>query len=377
MTRLLPRLSPLFLFPVFAFAADHVALLGTYTQGESHGIYAVRLNAETGALSNPELVAELSNPEFLALAPDGKEIFALTQTKLGDGKVAGTVAAFRVDPTSGHLTALNAEPAAHGSLTHLAVSPSSHTLVAASYGGGYVASFPIASDGHVGVCASVLRETGPLGPNADRQEAPHPHSVSISADSRFALVADLGVDRIFIYRIDDELGTLTPNNPAYAATVAGAGPRHTKFSPDGKFFYALDELNNTITGFRFDSARGALAKLQEISTLPASFPDKNTASEIRIHPSGRFVYAANRGHDSLAVFARDEKTGFLHLVEIVPTGGETPRNFSLSPDGNWLLCAHQTSGNLTVFRVHPDSGQLTAVPASARVSKAVCVLFLN
>lgn len=360
-----------------AHAADHVALLGTYTGGESRGIYAVRLNSETGELSKPELMAELSNPEFLALHPNGRFVYALTQVPGENRKSEGAVAAFAVEPETGRLTLLNMEPTGRGSLTHLAVDATGKMVVAASYGGAYVVSFPLADDGKVGTRVSLIPHTGSLGPNRGRQDAPHPHSVTLSPDNRFAFVADLGQDRMFVYRLSLEQGSIAPHEPAFATFEPGSGPRHSKFSPDGKSFYVLDELDGTVTSCRYNAERGVVEPFQRISTLPEDFKGKNTTSEVRIHPNGRFVYAANRGHDSLAVFSRDVKTGALTRVEIVPCGGENPRNFALSPDGAWLLCAHQTSDNLSVFRVDPNTGRLAITSNAAHVPKAVCVLFLR
>jgi 6-phosphogluconolactonase len=240
-----------------------------------------------------------------------------------------------------------------------------------------VTSFPLLEDGRVGPCATVLNQTGPLGPNKARQDAPHPHSVTMSADGRVAFVADLGVDRVFAYDVTSENGTIAPHQPAFATFAAGTGPRHSKFSPDGKSFYVLDELDATITACRYDASGAVVEPFQRVESLPADFNGKNTASEIRIHPNGRFVYSANRGHDSIAVFARNPDSGALTRIEVVKTGGQTPRNFNLTPDGAWLLCAHQSSNTLTVFKVDAETGKLTANPATAKVPKCVCVLFVN
>ncbi len=357
-------------------ARDYTALLGTYTDTDSRGIYAVRLNAETGALSTPELVAELSNPEFLALHPNGHLVYALTQVKSSDGKSSGAVAAFTLAPDTGQLTALNVQSANGGSLTHLAVDATGRMLVAASYGAGYVTSFPIESNGRLGARASFLNQAGPLGPKSDRQNAPHPHSVTLSPDNRLAYVADLGVDRVFAYQLAPEQGSIVLHEASSVTIASGSGPRHTKFSPDGKSFYILDELDGTVTACRYDAVRNMAEPFQRVSTTPDGYTGRQSCSEIRVHPSGRFVYAANRGNNTLAVFARDPATGTLTRIEAVSTGGETPRNFSLTPDGAWLLCAHQTTNNLTVFKVDAATGRLTATANTARVAKAVCVLFL-
>lgn len=358
-------------------ARDHVALLGTFTDKDSRGIYVVRLDADTGALSAPELAAELSYPEFFALHPNKRIVYSMARVPGADGKPTGAVAAFALEPETGRLTLLNLESTGQRSLCHLALDATHRMLVAVSYGGGYVASFPVLPDGRVGPVKTLLPQTGPLGPNAARQEKPHPHSVTLSPDNRFAFVADLGVDRVFTYRLSPEDGSIAPHEPAFATFAPGAGPRHTKFSVDGKFFYVLDELDCTVTSCRYDAPRGVVEPFQRVSTLPAEFAGENTTSEVRVHPNGRFVYAANRGHDSLAVFERNAGTGALTRVEIVACGGRTPRNFSLTPDGRWLLCAHMDSNTLVVFRVDAATGRLTRTGPTVAVPRVVCVQFVN
>lgn len=360
-----------------ALAKDYVALLGTYTGADSRGIYSVRLNSETGALSTPELAAEISNPEFLALHPNGRIVYALTQVDAVSGKGKGAVAALSLDPKTTRLTLLNVESTDRTSLTHLAVDATGHMVVAAAYGGAYVASFPLKNDGRVGPVATLISHNDQVGPNQPRQDKPHPHSVTLSPDNRIAFVADLGVDRVYAYQLAHATGTVAAFNPPYFTISAGSGPRHTAFSPDGKSFYVLDELDSTVTSCRYDGAQGRATPFERVAALPEDFKGKSTASEIRVHPNGRFVYSANRGHNSLAVFSRNPETGALTRVEVVPTGGDTPRNFALTPDGAWLLCAHQASNNLTVFKVSPATGKLTSTPHTATVPKAVCVLFLR
>lgn len=359
-----------------AGARDAVALLGTYTDSGSRGIYVVRVDGESGVMSEPALVAELPDPEFLALHPNGRHVYALTHTTTETGSKVGAVAAFEVERATGKLALLNTVATARGTFCHLAVDTTGRMLVAASYGGGHVASFSLQADGRVGELKTVRVQEGPLGPRRDRQEAPHPHSVTLSPDNRFAFVADLGLDRVFVYRMDPETGTLAPAAPAFVATAPGAGPRHTAFSPDGGTLHVLNELDNTLATWRCDAATGALQPLQALATLPEGFEGQNTTSEVRVHPNGRFVYAANRGHDSLAVYARASGADALERVEIVPCGGISPRNFALTPDGRWLLCAHQRSASLALFKVDPDTGRLELQPALAKVPRVVCVLFL-
>jgi 6-phosphogluconolactonase len=303
------------------------------------------------------LVAETPNPTFLAWHPDGRILYALSESGTVNGKPGGAVTAFRYDAPTASLTALNTEPTGGIGLAHLGVDATGRIAVAVSYHGGQVASFPILPDGRLGARTSLITQTGKLGPNTKRQDKPHPHSVTFSKDNRFAYVCDLGLDRIYHYRIDLAAATLTP--AAETPTTPGAGPRHSKFSADGKFLYVINELNGTVEVFAADAVSGALTRTQTISTLPADFAGESICAEIRLSPDERFVYGSNRGHDSLAVFARDTAKGTLTLVEIVPTGGKHPRNFNLAPDGRWLVCGNKDSDNVTVFRVDPATGRLS------------------
>lgn len=348
--------------------------LGTYTPagGASRGIYSTRLDPIAGSLSEPVLAAETSNPTFLAWHPDGRTLYALGESGIVNGKPGGALAAYRYDATTGTLSLLNAEPAGGIGLAHVGVDATGRTAAVVSYHGGYVASFPILADGSLGVRSSFLPHTGQLGPNTKRQDKPHPHSVIFSPDNRFVHVCDLGLDRISHYSVDPATATLTPAGET--ATTPGAGPRHGTFSPGGNFLYVINELNGTLEVFAA-SPSGALTLVQAITTLPPGFTGENICAEIRLSPDGRFVYGSNRGHDSLAVFARDTATGTLTPVEIVPTGGKHPRNFNLSPDGRWLVCANKDSDNVTAFARDPSTGCLTRTTQTLAVPQAVCVLF--
>ena len=350
-----------------------------YIGTETRGIYAVRLDGRDGSLSRPILAANAFNPGFLVLDPAKRRLYAgddLTFDPPADPAVGG-VSAFSVDPASGRLTYLNQQPSGDGTPPHLVVDATDRMLIAADYGAGTVCAWPILRDGGLGMRSCLLPDRGPPGPNRDRQSRPHPHSVTLSADNRFALVCDLGLDRVFIDRIDPRRGSLTPNDPPFAPVPAGAGPRHSKFSADGRFFYTVNELGGSICVFAWDGARGALALRQTLSILPPDFHGRNLSAEIRLHPNGRFVYASNRGADSLAVLARDADDGTLQLVETVPSGGRNPRNFALSPDGHWLLCANSVTNNLALFRVDPGSGRLSPAGGEAAVGRPICVLFYD
>ncbi|MEO5958663.1 MAG: lactonase family protein [Opitutaceae bacterium] len=348
---------------------SYLIYLGTYTRSTSKGIYAVRLDASTGALSEPTLVAEAANPTWLVLSPDRKFLYA---THASQTQAIG----FAVDPATAKLTRMAASPASEAnSSSHLAVDATGRVLLSANYADGYVSSIPIRPDGTLGP-PTHLQHTG-HSVNPKRQDKPHAHSVTLSPDNRFVIVCDLGLDKIFSYALDPLAAKLTPAHPPFVATDSGSGPRHFKFGADGRHGYAINEMGGTIAAYDYDALRGALSPIQTISTLPADFTGEKWNAEIRVHPNGRFLYGSNRTHDSLAVFAVAPATGRLTLVEIVPSGGKIPRNFALSPDGLWLVCAHQDSDNLAVFRIDPSTGRLTPTVHSAKVPMCVCVLFYH
>lgn len=350
-------------------ASEPLAYIGTYTRSTSRGIYAVRLDPATGKLSTPTLAAETVNPSFLAFTPDLKILYAVSESN-------AMAAAFATDLAQGSLRPLQApQPSGGAAPCHLVVEPSQRTLIVANYHTGIVASIPLQRDGTLGT-PNVIPHTG-HSVDPKRQTSPHVHSVTLSPDSRFVIVCDLGLDRIFTYRVDAEHAKLAPAEPAFVATAPGSGPRHFAFGRDGKHGYALAEMGSAVTMYDYEAATGALTPRQTLSTLPAGFDGKLSAgAEIRVHPSGRFVYASNRGHDSIAVYAVDAATGRLTLVEITPCGGKTPRNFAVSPNGKWILCANQNSDTLTVLRIEEETGHLTLTGESAAIAMPVCVLFV-
>jgi 6-phosphogluconolactonase len=357
-----------------AMASSHLVYLGTYTRNGSKGIYSARLDGDTGALSTPALAAETPDPAWITLTPDKKFLYAIHPS-------AAQATGFAVDVTSARLTPLPApERSEVGSAqppSHLAVDATGRALLAANYREGFVAAIPIHANGTLGAPTAIQHEG--KGTHPTRQEKPHVHSVTLSPDNRFVIVLDLGLDKVFSYALDPASAKLTPAHPPFILAAAGAGPRHFKFGASGRHAYAINELNNTIVAYDYDAARGALTPKQVVPTLPPDFTGANTTAEIRVHPNGKFVYGSNRGHDSIAVFAVDPVTGSLSAqpLEIMATGGKNPRNFALSSDGKWLVCAHQDTALLTVFRIDSATGRLTRTPHTAEVSSCVCVLFCD
>jgi 6-phosphogluconolactonase len=358
--------------PAMSASPEHLIFLGTYTKNGSHGIYTVRLDSATGALSTPALVAESPDPAWITFSPDKKFLYTIypSQAQAAGYRVSVTPASVTLTPLpTSPATAAAAQPP-----SHLAVDATGRTLLAANYREGFVAAIPISPDGSLGT-PNITKHSG-KGTDPKRQEAPHVHSVTISPDNRYVAVCDLGLDQVFSYAIDASAAKLTPAATPSASVPPGFGPRHFKFSHDGRHAYAITEMGGTVEAFNYEAATGKLTPLQSISSLPADFNGLKWGAEVRVHPNGKFLYASNRTHDSIAVFtiATD---GRLTLVETVPSGGKTPRNFALSPDGGWLVCGHQDSPELTVFRVDPKTGRLAATAHRATVPMCVCVLFYN
>jgi 3-carboxymuconate cyclase len=237
-----------------------------------------------------------------------------------------------------------------------------------------VASLPVKEDGSLGEASAFIQHTG-SSVNAERQKGPHAHSVNLSADNRFVIVTDLGLDEALVYRFDAAKGTLTPNDPPYAKVEPGSGPRHFAFHPTGKYAYTINEIKSTVTAFRYDRAHGTLQPMQTVSTLPADFTGQNSTAEIAVDRQGKFLYGSNRGHNSIAVFAIDSHTGTLKPVEQTATQGKTPRNFAIDPTGAYLFAANQNSGNIVLFHIDQKTGRLTPAGETVQVGSPVCVTF--
>jgi 6-phosphogluconolactonase len=369
--------------PLTAAAADAGPLVwfGTYTgPSGSEGIYVSRFDTATGTLSPPVLAARAKNPSFLALHPRLPTLYAVSEVADADGRPMGAVLAFTIDTTDGTLAPLNHQPSGGKGPCHVTVEPGGRCVLAANYGGGSVIALGLDADGRL---EPVVAGGGPGGfiqhegksVNPQRQEGPHGHSINPAADGRFAVACDLGVDKVFVHALDAERATLAPHG--HGAVKPGAGPRHFAFHPDGRHGYSVNELDMTVTAFDFDPAAGTLTPVQTLSTLPADVTDPKgfSTAEIVAHPGGRFVYASNRGHDSIAMYAVDQATGRLSFLGVEPIRGQVPRNFALDPSGRFLLAAGQKSDTVTVFAIAPDTGRLSFTGQSLRVPSPVCIRF--
>jgi 6-phosphogluconolactonase len=353
----------------------YLVYVGTYTGKDSKGIYAYRYDAGTGQLTSMGLAAETSNPSFLAVDRSRRFLYAVNENSNFKGQSSGAVSAFAIDRNSGKLSLLNEVPSRGADPCYVALDKTGKYVLVANYSGGNMAVFPIDENGRLGEASAFVQHTG-SSVNRERQEGPHAHWIDLSPDSRFAIAVDLGLDQLLVYRFDPAKGSLTPNNPPFAKVEPGAGPRHFAFHPSGKFGYVINEMQSTITAFSYNAAKGTLRSLQTVSTLPKDFSGNNDTAEIQVHPSGRFLYGSNRGHDSIAVFAIDRRKGTLKPVEYVPTQGKTPRNFAIDPTGSRLFVANQNSGNIVVFRIDAKTGHLTPTGQMLEVPSPVCVTFV-
>jgi 6-phosphogluconolactonase len=361
---------------VSSLAGESLVYFGTYTGAKSQGIYVARFDYATGRLSVPELVAETKNSTFLAIAPGGNFLYAVSEVDQIDGKPTGAVDAFGVDAKTGKLARLNRQFSGGAGPCHISVDAAGKCLFVANYGGGSIAALPIHADGSLGEATTNLQHTG-SSVNTNRQAGPHAHFILPSPDNRFTLDCDLGLDKIFINRLDASAAKLTQGDPPFATVAPGSGPRHLVFSADGKFVYVINEMAGTITVFSYALANAVMTEVQTISTLPKDFSGNNTTAEIIFHPNGKFLYASNRGHDSIAVFAVDRKTGRLTFVEHQSTQGRTPRHFAIDPTGRWLLAENQGSDSVVVFAIDPDTGRLIPTGQTVSIGSPVCAVFVS
>ncbi|MFZ0866969.1 MAG: lactonase family protein [Candidatus Sulfotelmatobacter sp.] len=356
--------------------------VGTYTAeagSTSKGIYAYRFDSGTGELTSIGLAAETANPSFLAVHPNHRFLYAVNETSNYQGQKSGAVSAFAIDHATGKLTLLNEVASKGADPCYITVDKTGKWVLVANYTGGSVAVFRVLEDGRLGAASAFIQHTG-HGADPERQEGPHAHSIDLSPDERFAIVDDLGLDETLVYKFDKAKGSLSLNDPPIYTTLAkadpGAGPRHFAFNPNGKFAYVVNEIQSTVSVSSYDGSAGVLRRLQTISTYPKDFSAHNDDAEIQVLASGKFLYASNRGHDSIAVFAIDPDKGTLTLIEYALTKGKTPRSFEIAPGGSLLFAANEKSNNIVVFSIDAKTGRLTPTGKVLDVSEPVCVKFV-
>jgi len=348
--------------------------IGTYTNpGKSKGIYVYRMLKSTGKLKHAHTVEGVIEPSFLAMHPNRKYLYAVNELTEFEGKQSGAVSAFSINQRTGDLTFINQQPSVGAAPCHLVIDQSGKFALVANYEGGNASVLPIDANGRLAPATDVRQHRG-AGLDPERQNGPHAHCVRLDRANRYALVTDLGIDRIMVYQFDSQTGKLRANQPPSVQLEPGAGPRHFVFHPGGKFGYVINELNSTLTAFAYLAATGTLKPIQTVSTLPKEFSGKNDCADVHVSRSGRFLYGSNRGHDSIVVFAIDGGSGMLTFVEHVSTRGETPRNFTIDPSGKFLLVANQASDSVVVFHVNPSSGRLKWTGFEATVPTPVCLL---
>lgn len=347
--------------------------VGTYTGPKSKGIYRYQLDLATGALTPAGDPTETPSPSFLALHPSNRFLYAANEVSEFEGKKTGMITAFSIDPATGALTKLNQQSSEGTGPCHLVVDLAGKNVLVANYGGGSIASLPLQEDGRLNPAASAIQHKG--AGTTDRQKAPHAHSINVDPNNRFAMAADLGLDKVLVYKFDYTKGTLEANDPPAGLVPAGSGPRHFAFHPSGKNAYVINEMKSTVTAFAYDAEKGALKEIQTITTLPEDFKGNNSTAEVQVHPSGKFLYGSNRGHDSLAIYAIAED-GKLTAAGHQSTGGKTPRNFGCDPTGGYVLACNQSSNTIVVFKVDPQSGALKQVGEPVEAPTPVCVKFM-
>lgn len=357
-----------FILPVFS--GDEIDVyFGTYTRGESKGIYRSQFNTKSGELGKAVLVAEVENPSFLALSPDEKHLYAVIENGKFENKVGGGLAAFSIQKDG--LRKLNARNTGGAHPCHVSIDPAGKAVLVANYSGGNVAAYPIAKDGKIGSLATLVQHEG-SSINERRQKGPHAHAINIFGGGKFAAAADLGTDSIFVYQL--EPGKASLKLLSEIKLKPGSGARHIAFHPTEKFAYVINEMTLTVAGFSLESET-EWKPIQYLSTLPEGDRPTGSTAEIQMHPSGRFLYGSNRGHDTVVVYEIDQETGILKWIENEPIQGSVPRNFNISPDGKYLLAAGQKSNSVAVFAIDQENGTLEFMNQKIKVPSPVCIVF--
>lgn len=359
-----------------ANAPKYRVYIGTYTRNGSQGIYQFQFDSGTGSLTPAGLAAEVENPSFLAIHPSGNFLYAVGELSKFKNQDSGALTAFRIDHATGKLERLNDAPAGGTSTCHVNVTRNGRFLAAANYGSGSCCAYAIEPDGKLGERTAFHQHQGSSA-NAQRQTGPHAHSVNFDRANRYLVVADLGLDQLKVYKFDAQTGAMTPNDPPFAKVASGSGPRHFSFHPNGRYAYVVNEILCTVTAFRYDASRGTLTEIETVPTLPVPVERGFSTAEVVVHPSGKFLYNSNRGHNTLTAYSINLSTGKLTRVENESTRGEIPRNFAIEPGGGWIIAANQNSSSLAVFRVNQTSGALDPVGDPVAAPVPVCVRYLR
>jgi 6-phosphogluconolactonase len=360
----------LLVLPAGAFGAEYIAYIAGSGSQNATGIYGYRFDSKSGKLQPMGVSGEIERPSFLAIHPNRRYLYAVS------GGSGGTVTAFGIDVPSGKLTMLNSVSSKGQGPCYVRVDRTGRNALVANYGGGSVAVIPIGEDGKLREASSFVQHSGTVA-DPKRQGGPHAHSINPSPDNRYVVAADLGLDKLLVYRFDAAAGTITPNEPPFSQVAPRSGPRHFTFHPNGKYAYAINEISCTLTAFSYNAKRGVLKEIQTASTLPkgvAVTSDLSTA-EVLVHPTGKFLYGSNRGHDTIAVFTISPQ-GTVTLLENVETQGQTPRNFGIDPTGSFLLALNQSSNNVVVFRIDTKTGRLSTTGQTVEIPGPMCVRFL-
>ena len=346
---------------------------GTQTAGESDGIYRCLLNSDNGELTGVALAAKIGNPGFLAIHPSELYLYSTGDKLEWDERDAGSVNAFSRELKNGDLKLINRQSSVGSGPCHLSVDDEGKSLFVANYGGGSAAAFPVMSDGSLGEAKSFIQHKGRSGVHPTRQNQSHAHSIFLDLSNRFALVCDLGLDQVLVYKINPAMASLDPHDPPFARVAGGAGPRHLAFHQTRKWVYVLNEINSTVTVFSFDEEIGSLKEEQSISALPKDCNVESTCAEILLSPDGHFLYASNRGHDSLAIYSVNEENGRLTPVGHQSVLGKTPRNFAFDPSGKFVVVANQDTSDVYSFLYNENSGNLETTGYSIEIPNPICV----
>ena len=347
--------------------------VGTYTSGKSEGIYVYRMDRVTGALTRFSSIKSV-NPSFLTIDRSKRYLYAVNEVGEYAGKAGGGVSAFAIDPATGNLRLLNEQATQGADPCHLSIDNKRRALLVANYTGGSVTVLPVRTDGTLGMATDIRQHEG--SGIKEQQKGPHAHCVILDQLERHVLVADLGIDKVMIYQLDRATGKLSQAQQPFAELTAGAGPRHLTLHPSGKYLYVINELDSTMTAFKYNAPNGTLTLIETVSTLPTDFTGTSYCADVHVSTSGKFLYGSNRGHDSIVVFEIDQRTGKLKPIEHVSTEGKWPRNFTIDPTGAFLLVANQRTDNVVIFSIDAKTGRLKPTGVVEQIPSPVCLKFL-